>query len=171
MREDSWPPLEWRSIDVDAGIVQVVPGRVPLALDPERRDHIGDPKSRVSRRVVHVEALHSGAMKLLREYQVRTGRRSGLAAIDGAGLPLRPQWFSDRFQALCREAGVPVIRLHAIRHSIADELAARPDVSDIDAAALVGHDVRTFHAVYARSREEGQRNAATRPGEVFATGS
>lgn len=33
------------------------------------------------------------------------------------GLPPHPEHFSDRFEVLCRKAGMPVIRLNECRHT------------------------------------------------------
>jgi len=39
--------------------------------------------------------------------------------LDVLGFPVRPEAYSDRFAGLCREEGVPVVRLHSARHTIA----------------------------------------------------
>jgi hypothetical protein len=39
--------------------------------------------------------------------------------VDQLGEPVRPYTYSDRFEALCRKACVPVIQLHSVRHTLA----------------------------------------------------
>jgi hypothetical protein len=46
-------------------------------------------------------------------------------------------------------------------------LAADPAVPDVDAAALLGHDVATFHAAYARRTEAGAARAAAAAGSAL----
>jgi hypothetical protein len=64
-------------------------------------------------------------------------RDCGLLVVDALGQPVRPEWYSDRFRALSRTAGVPPITLHSVRHPLAfwlDGLGVTP----ADAAALLG---------------------------------
>ena len=44
---------------------------------------------------------------------------SGLVVVDTLGRGIRPETYSDRFRRLCGVAGVPTIRLHSVRHSLA----------------------------------------------------
>src|SRR5688500_4220610 len=57
--------------------------------------------------------------------------------VDALGQPPHPEVYSDRFAALCREAGVPVVRLPSARHALAGMLH-RAGVAPADAAALLG---------------------------------
>lgn len=86
--------------------------------------------------------------------------KAGLVVVDALGTPLRPEWYSDHFRRLCTQAGVPRIRLHAIRHTLADALAATPEVAVIDAASLLGHTLAVFQSTYAKSRQDGINRAA-----------
>ena len=90
---------------------------------------MGDPKCAQRVRTVHVEAMRPGPMDLRRALKARQARRqlkagaawhsTGNAVIGELGRQVRPEWYSGRFRALCRKAGVPTIRLHAVRHSLA----------------------------------------------------
>ena len=62
---------------------------------------------------------------------------SGLVVSDGLGVGIHPEVFSLRFRTLMRAAGVPTIRLHAVRHSLALMLH-RAGVAPADAASLLG---------------------------------
>jgi integrase len=67
--------------------------------------------------------------------------------VDALGTPVRPEWYFDRFRALSRAAGVPSIKLHSVRHSLAFWLH-RAGVTPADAAALLGHTVEVHLSTY-----------------------
>jgi len=70
-----------------------------------------------------------------------------LVVVDALGKPVRPEWYSNRFRQLCVEAGVEVITLHNVRHSLAFWLH-REGVTPADAAALLGHTVEVHLSTY-----------------------
>ena len=72
---------------------------------------------------------------------------SGLVVLDALGQPVRPEWYSDRFRAVSRAAGLPPITLHSVRHSLAFWLH-REGVTPADAAALLGHTVEVHLSTY-----------------------
>ena len=72
---------------------------------------------------------------------------TGLVVVDALGHGVGPQWYSDRFAAVCRQAGLPVIRLHSLRHSLAFWLHS-VGVSPADAAGLLGHTVDVHLSTY-----------------------
>jgi hypothetical protein len=90
--------------------------------------------------------------------------------VNALGEPVRPELYSDRFRALCREAGLRTIHLHLIRHTLAGELI-RAGVTMVDAAALLGHTPDVFVSTYLRKSEAGVRSAASALGAAFASGS
>lgn len=148
--------LRWSDIDLEAGTVTVAQGRVQLQ-DGGQRSHVDEPKSAQRRRTVPVEVIHPGTvvlLKALRRQQAADKLRagevyidSGFVAVDALGRPVRPEWYSDRFHALCSQAGVPVIRLHSVRHSLAFWLHS-VGVAPADAAALLGHTVEVHLSTY-----------------------
>jgi integrase len=110
-----------------------------------------DPKSAASRRVVPVEAIHRGTIAALRalrraqaEQRLAAGGRwaSDLVVVDAAGQGVHPDAYGERFRELRRAAGVPVIRLHAVRHTLASALhdAGEPPAA---VARFLGHTVGT----------------------------
>ncbi len=168
MRRSEVMGLSWNRIDLDSGCVHIVQGRVALVATPGRRDHIDDPKSKQSWRSLQVETIHPGTVELLRLYQARTSGlgASGLVVVNAQGEPVHPEWFSSRFRALCRASGVPAIRLHAVRHSVADMLASL-GVPPVDAAAMLGHTTSVYLDTYARATPGGVSTASARLGEAF----
>lgn len=159
--------LAWEHVDLADGVVRIRQGRVPMV---DGSTSIGKPKSKASVRDVWVDELQPGTSALLaalRDDQATAAglglphvSGTGLVVLDAAGGPLRPELLSDRFDQVARRAGLPRIKMHEVRHSIATALAADPDVSDIDAAALLGHTLAVFQATYAQQTDEGRRRAA-----------
>jgi integrase len=72
---------------------------------------------------------------------------------------------SDRLRELCREAGLPVVRLHSIRDTLAAKLEDL-GVPPASAASLLGHTVPVYHAVYVQRTEKGAWAAASALGAV-----
>lgn len=152
--------LRW--MDVDGDVVHVRQGRVALS---NGSTSVGEPKSVASARRVAVEAIQPGTSARL---EAQRGEDAALVVVDAVGQPLRPEVLSDRFRRVATAAGLRPIRMHAVRHSIATILAADPTVPDVDAAALLGHDVATFHATYARRTDAGSARAAAVAGAAIA---
>ena len=118
--------LRWRDVDLDRqelvferSVVAVPSGKL------EKSTKTGD-----SRRI----ALGSATVALLRAHRER---RSELAAFGGVAIDddsfvfspeatmieaWHPQTFSHQFVALCRQAGIPHMRLHDLRHHSATAL-------------------------------------------------
>jgi integrase len=87
------------------------------------------------------------AMKAAAELRSTIWSEQALVVVDEADQPLRPEVYSDKFKRLCVEAGVPVIRLHSLRHSIAF-LGHRRGIAPADMAALLGHSVEVHMSTY-----------------------
>jgi integrase len=146
--------LRWADIDYESGVVTISQGRIAL----DRMDHTDDPKSRARRRAIPVEAMWPGTVSSLRALSARQSadrlRVGGqyattgdLVVVDVLGRAVRPEWYSDRFRQLCLAAGVPVIRLHSVRHSLAFWMH-HEGVTPADAAALPGHTVEVHLSTY-----------------------
>ena len=57
---------------------------------------------------------------------------------DAIDRPLHPERCSERFRRITAEAGLPALRVHKLRHSLAYMLNAAGVLAS-DAAALLGH--------------------------------
>ena len=113
MRRSEVLGLDWASVDLAGGVLEVVSARVALDSGQTALD---DVKSRASRRAVPFEAMHPGTAALLRRSSLPGGREpraggawqdSGLVVVDALGRPMRPEAYSDRFAELWRPSGVP----------------------------------------------------------------
>lgn len=148
MRRSEILGLRWSAVDLDAGTVTVERGRVQVT---PTEDAVDDPKATRSRRTLPVSVL-PGVVPALRRARLAAPPSTDLdpyVVVDADGRPPRPEWFSDRFRALCRDAGVPPIRLHETRHTLVSHLRAQ-GLSDDDIAAWLGHSVAVMLATYSR---------------------
>ena len=82
------------------------------------------PKTEKGRRTVALDAVTLAALKAWRKAQMEERlqigsryRDSGRVFTTGEGDAIHPQRFSDWFEQRARTAGVPVIRLHDVRHT------------------------------------------------------
>lgn len=165
--------LRWTDVDLDAGTVSIEQGRV--AVTPTR-DAVDEPKSEQSRRVLPVHMV-PGVVEALRTLRARQARErlalgaayfdSGYVVVDERGKPPRPEWYSDRFRALCRAAGVPVIHLHATRHTLADTLL-NAGMPAVDVAAWLGHTTEVLHERYGRATPGGVAAVGAQLGALYA---
>jgi integrase len=105
----------------------------------------GKPKTRAGERTV---GLDKGSVTAGKAHQSR-GRRERLAAgpawqdsgrmfTNEVGDALKPDWISRRFKAMAKEAGLPVIKLHAARHTAAT-LALQAKVDTKIVSEQLGH--------------------------------
>ena len=88
--------------------------------------HVSEPKTAKGKRSL---ALDPATAAALREHRARQAEErlmvgpgwqdSGLVFTWADGRPLHPERFSRWFERLAREAGLPKIRLHDVRHSYA----------------------------------------------------
>lgn len=143
--------LRWSDVDLDAGTVSVAQGRVVV----EGRGTVtGDPKSKRSRRAL---PMPNDVLTALRAFRVRQaeerlalGERypdTGLVAVNDDGSPIRPETYSNDFSRHAKDAGVPVIRLHDVRHTAATMLLDGGTTPSATAKWL-GHDPAITLRVY-----------------------
>ncbi|MCW2785744.1 MAG: hypothetical protein JWP74_2261 [Marmoricola sp.] len=168
--------LAWSSVDLDTGAIKVEASRVKVGRGSDTlRDST---KSKASGRTVSVEAMWPGTVAALRALKARQAADrlamgpewadSGLVVVDEFGRPIQPDFYSGRWRALRNGSGLPPIRLHELRHSIATTLH-RSGVAPADAAGLLGHEVATHMAFYVQSTKSGAEEAAKALGNVLRT--
>ncbi|PRB04971.1 hypothetical protein CQ047_16055 [Microbacterium sp. MYb72] len=146
--------LQWDDVDMDRGTVRVERGRVALQSGGWA---VEAPKSEQRKRTLPVERVEPGTMALLRSLRaaqaadrLRAGAAwedTGYVIVDALGRPEQPERYSERFRRLASRAGLPSIRLHALRHSLAhylDSIGVPPSAS----AAWLGHTLAVFLDTY-----------------------
>jgi integrase len=85
----------------------------------------GPPKTKRGKRTLPLDEAMVTALRSLRTQQARERLAAGTAygatcpdcdgehlVVNELGHPYRPEWFSDEFRRMARDAGLPVIRLH-----------------------------------------------------------
>lgn len=151
MRRSEILGLRWSDVDLEAGTVSVAQGRVVV----EGHGTItGDPKSKRSRRAL---PMPSDVLSALRAFKVRQAEErlalggkypdTGLVAVNDDGSPIRPETYSNDFSRHAKDAGVPVIRLHDVRHTAATMLLDGGTTPSATAKWL-GHDPAITLRVY-----------------------
>lgn len=143
--------LRWSDVDLDGGTVTIAQGRVVA----EGQGTItGDPKSKRSRRALPMPAEVLTALRVFRlrqsEERLAIGSEypdTGLVAVNVIGLPIRPETYSGEFMRHAKDAGVPSIRLHDVRHTAATMLLDRGTTPSATAKWL-GHDPAITLRVY-----------------------
>lgn len=110
------------ALDVDAASIAVNVALVQVG----KRLVWGPPKSRAGERVVGLDAdsVRDGKAHRKRRARERLAageawEDSGRMFTDELGAALDPAWVSSEWKRLCREAHLPVMKLHATRHTAA----------------------------------------------------
>ncbi len=133
MADDAFDP-DAASITVNVALL-VVGGRLVW----------GKPKTRAGERVVGLDSGSVEAGKAHRTQRKRERLAAGAAWEDSGrmftyetGEALHPDWISRRFKQLAAEAGLPVIKFHAARHTAAT-LALQAKVDTKIVSETLGH--------------------------------
>ncbi len=158
--------LEWeRDLDLGEGTVTVRVSRTTVAGQIVE----GPPKTRRGARTLPLDAEILTLLRKLRMRQNQERLAAGTAydgslgkvVVDELGRPLRPEWYSDRFARIAREAGVPVIRLHDARHTSVTIMRSLGIPSHV-VAAWHGHDEAVMARTYTHTFLDEMRAAAKR---------
>src|SRR3954452_6539527 len=156
--------LRWDDLDLDAGLMLVQRSVVQIGGDIVE----GAPKTKHSKRVVPVDAATAQALRAHRRRQAHQRLTAGSAwqdevgrvftREDGSGLV--PEYVSRTFKARSRDAGVPVIRFHDLRHTTAT-LALAGGVSMRVVSDRLGHSSTAITSdLYTKVYDETAREAA-----------
>lgn len=153
--------LRWTDIDFDSGKLTIAQGRVVVAGGTVT----GVPKSRRSARTLPMPAHVIAALRTLRASQA--GERLafgsvwqdvGLVAVNVDGSPIRPETYSTEFARQAKAAGVPVIRLHDVRHTAATMMLDGGSTPSTTAKWL-GHDPAITLRVYGHVYDDALTSA------------
>ena len=183
MRRGEVLGLKWGDIDFERSRLTV---RHNLIDDPAKRLVLETPKTKASRRVI---ALSADVIAVFHEHKERTKLERGkrekqhargevqgeawaspeMVFVSEYGTFIDPSNFTTTFKRLEREAGVPIIRFHDLRHTSASLLVRRGVGMKLIADKLghtdPGFTMRTYVHAYDDQREE----AALGFDELFGT--
>jgi integrase len=165
--------LRWSDVDLDEGRLAV--RQTLLAVN----NHVqfGEPKTHRSRRTVDLDAATVAVLKAHRKSQLEERAGAGLGRpradvlifTDEQGAPLHPNQVSRTFGKLVREAQLPIIRLHDLRHTHAS-LSLQAGVHVKIVSERLGHSSVTItldtysHAIPGLQRDAAEQVAALIPG-------
>ena len=120
MRRGETVGLRWEDVDLDGECLFVI----QQITDVNGRSMVSTPKTKRGQRLVPIDAETVAMLRRQRETQnlerVAWGpawNEAGLIFTREDGRPLRPEYATRHFQALALKAGLPVIRLHDLRHT------------------------------------------------------
>lgn len=159
-------------VDLDEGIVAVNVALIQVG----KRLVWGRPKSRAGGRVVDLDDGSITAARARRAQRKRERLAAGEVWQESEqfftredGSPLAPDWISRRFKAMAKEAGLPVIKLHAARHTAASlMLEAGLDVRIVQ--DVLGHSTSVLtRDTYQHVRRQVHRAAAQKVVELLPT--
>jgi integrase len=114
--------LRWVDVDLVSGDIKITQSKVESS-----GVHITTPKTRAGRRTITLDTDTITALAMLRNAQDASAEMIGsasfpLVATDLDGRAIHPLTFTRRFQAIAKDAGLRVIRLHDTRHTHATML-------------------------------------------------
>jgi integrase len=124
--------------------------------------------------------MHDGLVAALRQTQRLTvteaavlplrqrGSQDRLVAVDATGEPIRPDRYSDLFAMHSKDAGLPPIRLHDLRHSALSALLAQGVPVHV-VAKIAGHDPSVTLRTYAHAQDAAMQDAVDRLGALYGT--
>jgi integrase len=129
MRQGELLALKWEDVDLNEGVIHI---RHTLARS-RGRITLGEPKTKGSRRPVHLTDMAVAALKTHLERQLdeieRLGdlyRDNGLVFTSGVGTLINPTNLRRRsFAPLLQRAGLPRVRFHDLRHTCATLLFSK----------------------------------------------
>lgn len=160
--------LRWRDVDFASGQIAVVQTR----LKANGTTYFAGPKTARSRRTIAVDAVTIDALRRHRAAQARERLALGQAYEDNDlvfcftdGRPLDPDGVTQRFQRYAREARLPVLRFHDLRHTHAT-LGLMAEVHPKVMQERLGHSSVAFtldiysHAIPTMQGEAAQKVAA-----------
>jgi integrase len=153
LRRSELAGLEWADVDLGKRRVHVRQGQVD--------DELDDTKSEDSDRIITIDPATADVLKAWRKAQLAERMAWGPAWTDTSrvftredGQPLRPGGISEHFGVLIRQAGLPPVRFHDLRHGSASMLlAAGVELKVV--SETMGHSTSAFTAdVYVTVLEE-----------------
>ena len=125
MRRNELLGLRWDDFDEKAATISINRGLV--VIDYELHETRG--KTPRSRRRIDLDPTTVSVLTESRDWQRAEQRAAGIEAAgwmftDGRGQPIHPHAISQAFERIARRAGVPVSRLHELRHTLGTLLIA-----------------------------------------------
>ena len=164
LRRGELAGLRWKDVDLDAGTLTVAQQRT----NANHEVVVSAPKSKSQRQLVLAPAtvaalsLHRRRQRAERLALGPAWTDTGYVFVDEAGQPYHPQRYLPMFHAACERAGVPKIRLHDVRHTMAT-LALQAGVHPKVVQEQLGHSaINVTMDVYSHVPQAVRRESASK---------
>jgi|FLYM01.1.fsa_nt_gi integrase len=166
MRRSEIAALLWRSIDLDAGLLSVTRAAVEVRGQVRERELT---KSSSSRRAIELDEVDVQALRQHRKQQLEEQlafggqwREPERVFASPVGGRIYPPDITKAFHALTDRAGLPRIRLHDIRHTLATLMLKDGEITKVVTERL-GHSTTAYtQDAYQEVMPGMQRDAARR---------
>lgn len=161
--------LTWDAIDLEAATIKVATTRVVAG-----REVI---TSSTKNRKVRTLKVGPEVVADLRQLKASPARErlaaghayaaTGLVVVNELGIPMRPERYGELFQKHARDAGLPRIRLHDLRHTTASLLHSlgQPPAA---CAKYLGHTTEVYLRIYAHLYAEDEDATARQLSALYA---
>lgn len=171
MRRGELLALRWNDIDFEKGAVDV---QHTMSYIYGYGYKESEPKTRSSRRVIVLPEVAVEALKVHREYQgqarIKAGERwqeQGIVFCNIYGGFYNPSAVVAKFKALLKDAGLPDMRFHDLRHSAATILLMAGVHSKVVQERLGHSTILTTLNVYSHVLPSMQQDAADKIDDLF----
>ena len=164
--------LRWEDINLDTGIIEIrqqIVQHGQVAQTAETKTHAGERTIIAAPTVLKALTAERARQRHRRNDARRTWRDTGLAFTTDTGTALHPSHITDQFRRLARDAGLPPIRLHDLRHGAATHaLTAGVPIKTV--SEMLGHSSYVITAdTYTSVADEAKRAAAQAIADLLAT--
>jgi integrase len=171
MRQGELLGLRWQDVNFEARALYV---RHSLTWPSKQAPRLEEPKTRGSRRKIPLDSATVDVLRTHRKRQLAARLAAGAAWEDHdlvfpnpTGGFMRKKSLGQNMRPICREAGVPVIRFHDLRHTHAT-LLLRAGVSPKVVAERLGHtSIKMTLDTYSHVLPDMQEAAVRALEEVF----
>lgn len=166
MREGEILGLQWGDVDLAAGTLSVQ----RAVQEVRSRVVVGEPKSKKSRRLIALPELATAALKDQRERLLALGQTASAWVFPNAdGKASRPSVLAQRsFKRITKNAELPAIRFHDLRHTAATLLFAQGVHPKIVQERLGHSSISLTLDTYSHVLPSMQLEAAAKMDAVFA---
>jgi integrase len=184
MRRNELLGLRWDDFDPDAATLSINRGLIAVAYElHETRGKTRNARQRIDLDPTTVEVLVAWRHWQQAELAVVGIDTAGWNVTDGTGQPIHPHAISQAFERIARRAGVPVIRLHDLRHThgtllikagvpvkvVSETLRPRhPRIHHRHVSARAGRHASRRRPHLRAARRAGASTVAQQPGECQA---
>ncbi len=169
LRRGELAGLRWKDVDLDAGTLTVAQQRT----NANHEVVVSVPKSKSQRQLVLAPAtvaalsLHRRRQRAERLALGPAWTDTGYVFVDEAGQPYHPQRYLPMFHTACERAGLPKIRLHDVRHTMAT-LALQAGVHPKVVQEQLGHSaINVTMDVYSHVPQAVRRESASKIAGLF----